>query len=763
MSKPSGCATTLIDVVTEPSPKTGKRAGLTVFLVGVCAIACGQWSWARPRLTPGLVLVLVGILFVAISPTPRLLDPASAESPRRLRYPLLEACFLAALVVAGGSVRFLGLDHIPPGGFFDEIQNHLVADEILKGDRPVFVGGWSQMPALFFYILAAAIAVVGKGLTTVRSLSALFGTLTLPAFYFLARRAFAWPVAAATSILLAGSRWHITFSRVGFATIIGPLVEVLAVLCLWKAMETRERLYFVLLGVVTGVGLQCYYSFTLFPAVMAVAAASFAARKGWRLFFSELRPILRGLGWSVLVAALLLFPLARFAVRHPDEFFQRSNAVAIWNLEHRLPWPGIFWQNTVSHLLMFNYRGDWNPRHNIPAAPLLNPIEGVLLAIGIGLAIGRAWKWPHTLGLAWFLVMLLPAILTIEAPQAHRAVGAIPAMYLLIGEGLQGLYGVATVGARKLPTAIAAALLFAATVAGASHDVWRYFRVQVRSSPAWSAFQADYHAVAEYIKPFAGIRDIWISGVYYEYPILTFRLGEGFPYHPFLLSNHLPAPPTTSSPASTGNLYVLEPFLRELFPLFQALYPHARLEEHSDPFGQAMFVSVFVPREELEHPADPQAAERGFLGAYYQNEDWQGPPALVRREPTVMFHFHLDAEALRRTFSADWAADLLVEEPGQYRFWMLTSGPTVLLLDDETIIRSPYLDQELLRKGTLTLSTGHHRIVVRCLKKGYFSRFSLLWQTPSRQLSAIPMRLLLPLSVEEYARIKDDIPRPRGE
>ena len=42
------------------------------------------------------------------------------------------------------------IDHIPPGGFFDEIQNHMVAEGILHGNRPVFIADWTKMPALLF-------------------------------------------------------------------------------------------------------------------------------------------------------------------------------------------------------------------------------------------------------------------------------------------------------------------------------------------------------------------------------------------------------------------------------------------------------------------------------------------------------------------------------------------------------------------------------------------------------------------------------------
>jgi hypothetical protein len=54
--------------------------------------------------------------------------------------------------------------------------------------------------------------------------------------------------------------------------------------------------------------------------------------------------------------------------------------------------------------------------------------------------------------------MLLPAILTIEAPQAHRAVGAIPAIYLLMGEGVQYVLAIATEGAKRARVILVAPL-----------------------------------------------------------------------------------------------------------------------------------------------------------------------------------------------------------------------------------------------------------------------------------------------------------------
>ena len=173
-----------------------------------------------------------------------------------------------------------------------------------------------------------------------------------------------------------------------------------------------------------------------------------------------------------------------------------------------------------------------------------------------------------------------------------------------------------------------------------------------------------------------------------------------------------------------------------------------------------MFVSILVPCADFEHPADTEAGQRGFLGAYYQNEDWEAVPAILRREPTVLFHFHWEEEALPGPFTADWAASLKIEQSGTYTFDLVTSGPSALLVDEHQLIATNQVDQELPNHGTINLSQGEHQLVVRYLKKGSLATVSLTWQPPRGNPEVIPMRLLRPLSREEYLRLKDTLPRP---
>ncbi|MEO8347978.1 MAG: PA14 domain-containing protein, partial [Acidobacteriota bacterium] len=355
------------------------------------------------------------------------------------------------------------------------------------------------------------------------------------------------------------------------------------------------------------------------------------------------------------------------------------------------------------------------------------------------------------------------AVLTIEAPQAHRAVGAIPAVYLLVGQGLSGAYTLIRGRAARFRAVVAAVLCFGLALVAARLNVSTYFRTQVRTQLAWQAFETDYHEIARFIAPHRDRYDIWVSPLYHDYPILQFHLGEGFPYQRFLLAEHFPLSPTRLRAETEGSLYVLEPFQKGLYTLFKELYPGARLEDHRDPFGRTMFVAIVVPRRDLYNPTDPAAVRNGFLGAYYPNERWEGRPGILRRDPAVFFHFHWHGEALPDPFTVDWSTQLRIEEPGRYVFDVTTAGPTAIFLDDRVIAEAAASGDPHSVLATAELSKGDHVFAVRFLKKMYASTIYVSWRPPSGITSAIPLRLLRPLSHEDYERLRPRLPTPGAQ
>jgi len=410
---------------------------------------------------------------------------------------------------------------------------------------------------------------------------------------------------------------------------------------------------------------------------------------------------------------------------------------------------------------MFQFRGDANPRHNIPEVPILNPIEGVLLAVGLGTTLARARKWPQAVWLGWFVVMLLPAILTIEAPQAHRAVGAIPAVYFLIGEGLQILFVLAAGDLPKgLRKAVAVVALFAVSFAASARDLSLYFRVQVRDPMAWDAFEAEHHAIGQFIKPFGNRYDVWVNPLYFDYPIEKFYLGADFPYRRFRLFEHLPISPTLVRPERQGLLYVLEPFQAGLFPLVHSLYPHAALTVHRDPFGREMFIDIQVPREDLEHLVAADYEKTGFWGAYYQNGNWAGEPAIERREPAIWFHTHWHEDILAHPFTGDWASYVEISQPGEYAFELVTSGPTTVSFDRHRVFTTTTVDNPAPQLFSVYASAGKHLLVVSYHEVSSRATIALSWRPPQKKTEVIPLDVLHPLTAEEYDDLRPTLSRP---
>jgi hypothetical protein len=173
-----------------------------------------------------------------------------------------------------------------------------------------------------------------------------------------------------------------------------------------------------------------------------------------------------------------------------------------------------------------------------------------------------------------------------------------------------------------------------------------------------------------------------------------------------------------------------------------------------------MFVSVDVPAADRLRPVDNSA--RGYLASFYANREWKGEPDLVRREPAIFFHYHWDQDALPDPFSADWAARLRVEKPGEYGLELVASGPALILLDGRTLLRQSAFESLDPVTTTATLEAGDHVLVVRYLESSYASTIRFFWRPPLSRREVIPLRDLIALSPDEYREIRESLPKPEA-
>src|SRR5258708_7732467 len=148
----------------------------------------------------------------------------------KLFNPLLLLIFLLAF-----AIRFIDLTNVPPGLYIDEVSIGYNAYEILttgkdehgeKFPMAFRAFGEYKMP-VYVYMTVASIALFGKNTFAVRLPAFLTGFLTVVFFYYLLKELIAldkkfmpYHLTKAflllSTLLLALSPWHITFSRTGF-------------------------------------------------------------------------------------------------------------------------------------------------------------------------------------------------------------------------------------------------------------------------------------------------------------------------------------------------------------------------------------------------------------------------------------------------------------------------------------------------------------------------------------------------------------------
>ena len=112
--------------------------------------------------------------------------------------------------------------------------------------------------------------LAGVGITQMRLVSAIVATLSLLAFYFLARELFDWHIALPTTALFAVSRWHLTFSRIVYELIMVPLVESLLFLFLIRAVRYGRRRDWAWTGLMLALGMNTYTAFRIVPFVVGI-------------------------------------------------------------------------------------------------------------------------------------------------------------------------------------------------------------------------------------------------------------------------------------------------------------------------------------------------------------------------------------------------------------------------------------------------------------------------------------------------------------
>ncbi|MGQ0600332.1 MAG: glycosyltransferase family 39 protein [Anaerolineales bacterium] len=350
----------------------------------------------------------------------------------------VEAVILLLILAFAAFTRFYQLDALPPGLYSDEAWYALDAVEVLNGARDLYFPANNGREPLFIYILAFSIKALGHTTLAVRLPAAVFGLANVLAAYGLGRALFNSRVGLLMAALTAGSFWALALSRIGLRATLIPALSGFMLTLAMMGWRTRRLWLLVCAGALCGLCFYTYLSARLIPLPFIAFGVWWYSFRRLGQGTSPTRLPWKSLTAFGLPAALVYAPLALFALREPQLYLGRVGQVSVL-----ANGPAALFDNFIKVLAMFLFAGDMNARHNLPGRPVFDLALGLAFFAGLGLAFWGAWKKRNAacaFALLWCGTMLLPTLLSTEAPHFLRAIGALPMLLVFPALALEWLW-----------------------------------------------------------------------------------------------------------------------------------------------------------------------------------------------------------------------------------------------------------------------------------------------------------------------------------
>ncbi len=342
-----------------------------------------------------------------------------------------------AIVLIAIVFRFYQLASLPPGLHPDEAANGLDIFRILeKGDIRVIYNTNGPREALFFYIQALFVAILGNSIAALRVAPAMFGVLAVVMVFLYTKDWFNNRTALIAAFLIAVNPWVVTISRDGFRASMVPFMIAAVAFFAGRAYTKNKTIYFVLSAVFFALGFYTYTAFIMFGLVVLLGLGYvFLRNKKWLI------ANLKNLLIATAVFVVLIAPLVVTTLRNPSASTARVGGTSVLSEQYNDGKPiAALIESTGKTLLQFHYYGDDNSRHNLPSVPYLNTFVGIMLILGLLVAASRYKHLKYLVLLAMFFIMMLPAILTAEGlPHGLRSIGTAASVFTLSAIGINYL------------------------------------------------------------------------------------------------------------------------------------------------------------------------------------------------------------------------------------------------------------------------------------------------------------------------------------
>lgn len=644
---------------------------------------------------------------------------------------------LFAVLVLALFMRLYNFYQQPFGIWFDEAQAGLKAREMLQSPtyRPLF---YSTINVTGHLLATYALALrwLGDTIHSLRLVSVVFGLGGVLAAYLFGNELRGPRFGLALALLLAVARWHVNFSRIAMTGVDAPFFEFLILFFLTRLLKRGQLRDAMWAGLTLGFGLMFYTAFRLF--VLALLIFVIVATLRW---WPQLWSAMRHNGWRRYLAAaaiiitagwLVTMPIIHFSLNNPDDFWYRTRQISILTKRDQPDLGAALWASARQHLLMFNYFGDKNGRHNLPGEPMLDPLTGVLAVLGLGLALARTRYPANTFFVILFPVALIGGVFSVdfEAPQSLRSIAVIPAVIYFAALAVAALGREAENALRPLsrgwimaPALLAALYLF-------FYNAYIYFDKQANDFASWNAFSAPETITGRQMAQLGPDYVYILSPFLTNHPTTHFLAPETGPQIHMPMPDALPVREPSNRPVAM----FIHPDEAWVFDQAKRIYPNAQFD---------VFTGPAAPHEKIGPPSvyfvglqpGDLTSVRGLDVRYWPGTDANDAQPLLL-PPHTSRAFNVSAtwpqdSPLEGDFAAEWNGILYAPHYGVYQLRLVTPGPGLLEIDG-----NPVLEGEGEQSAGLTLAQGNHLIRVRA--ESAPGEVALYWQPPDQGEELIP-------------------------
>lgn len=356
-----------------------------------------------------------------------------------VRWPKLDhdLLILIGLFVIGLMIR--GYQMMDTRVFIDEVLFTVGIRDLWKPDgrfglfQPFSSVG--AFPFVYSYGQTIAIDLYGRNLLAMRSVSVLFGAVSIPALYFMARQFVAPRVAVLAALLLLTFPPHLMWSQIGLNNITDSVFGVLAIGFTARGLRQGARVDFVLAGVMLGLSQYFYEAGRLiFPALIG----------GWIgftfLFYrAQVCSKWRGVILLIVTAAIIGGPIYYTLIGRDLPLFARFSSTGQRGVNWR-ELPIDQQRDTALRLLrsagmiviaeperILFYGGD---------TPVLLIVIVPWVALGLAFAIRFSYRPEGVLWVVWAVAPTMISTLFSDTISTARMINSFPVWMLLAAIGI---------------------------------------------------------------------------------------------------------------------------------------------------------------------------------------------------------------------------------------------------------------------------------------------------------------------------------------